>query len=63
MMLYHNIMNSDHKRVARKISAEQIKIKHKNIMILKVQHIRQEMGVKINNVESMSKSKWKKQVR
>ena len=23
MMLYHNIMNSDHKRVARKIIAEQ----------------------------------------
>ena len=25
MMLYHNIMNSEHKRVARKILAKQVK--------------------------------------
>ena len=30
MMLYHNIRNSDHKKVARKILAEVTKIKHKN---------------------------------
>ena len=29
-------------------------------MISKVQQIAQERGVKLNNVENMSKSKWKK---
>ena len=62
-MLYHNIMNSDHKSVSRKILAEQTKSNHKNTMISKVQQIAQEIGVKIKNVESMSKSKWKKQVK
>ena len=32
-------------------------------MISKAQQIEQEAGVKIKNVESMSKSKWKKQVK
>ena len=32
-------------------------------MISKVQQITQERGVKLNNVENMSKSKWKKQVK
>ena len=36
MMLYHNIINSDNKRVARKIIAEQAKSNHKNTMISKV---------------------------
>ena len=60
MMLYHNIMNSDHKRVARKILAEQTKSNHKNTMISKVKHIPQEIATKIKNVENMSKPKWKK---
>ena len=47
MMLYHNIMNSDHKRVARKILAEQAKSNHKNTMISKAQQIAQEIGQKI----------------
>ena len=63
MMLYHNIMNCDHKRVARKILAEQAKNNHKNTMISKVKQIAQEMGLKIKNVENMSKFKWKKQVK
>ena len=42
IMLYHN-MNSDHKRVARKILPEQEKSNHKNSMILKVQQIAQEI--------------------
>ena len=46
MMLYHNIMNSDHKRVARKILAEQAKSNHKNTMISKMQEIAQEIGLK-----------------
>ena len=46
MMLYHN-MNSDHKRVARKILAEQAKSKHKNTMISKVKQIAQAIGLKI----------------
>ena len=50
-------MNSDHKRVARKILAEQTKSNRKNTMITKVQQIAQEIGVKIKNVERMSKSK------
>ena len=33
IMLYHNIMNSDYKRVARKILAEQTKSDHRNTMI------------------------------
>ena len=33
MMLYYNIMNSDHKRVATKILAEQTKRNHKNTMM------------------------------
>ena len=57
IMLYHNIMNSDHKRLARKILAEQTKSNHKNTMISKVQQIAQEIEDKIKNVESMSKSK------
>ena len=32
-------------------------------MISKVQQIAQEIGVKLKNVENMSKSKWKKQVK
>ena len=63
MMLYHNIINSDHKRVARKIIAEQTKSNHKNTMISKAQQIAQEIGVKIKSVKSMSKSKWKKQMK
>ena len=63
MMFYHNIKNSDHKRVARKIIAEQAKSNHKNIMILKGKQIAQEIGLKIKNVGNMSKSKWKKQVK
>ena len=39
MMLYHNIMNSDHKRVSRKILAEKAKSNHKNTMISKVKQI------------------------
>ena len=30
-MLYHNIMNSDHKRVAKKILAEKTKSNHKTL--------------------------------
>ena len=56
-------MNSDHKRVARKILAEQTKSNRKNTMITKVQQIAQEIGVKIKNVESMSEYKRKKQVK
>ena len=63
MMLYHNIKNSDHKRVAGKILAEQEKSNHKNTMISKVQQIAQEIGMEIKNVENMNKSKWKKQVK
>ena len=63
MMLYHNIMNSDHKRTSRKILAEQTKSNHKNTMISKVQQIAPEIGVKLENVENISKSKWKKQVK
>ena len=62
-MLYHNIMNSDHKSVSRKILAEKTKSNQKNTMISKVQQIAQEIGVKIKYVEGMSKSKWKKQVK
>ena len=45
MMLYHNIMNSDHKRVAKKILAKLTKNNHKNTIISKVQQIAQEIGV------------------
>ena len=40
-------MNSDYKRVARKILAEQTKSDHKNTMIWKVQQIAQEIRLKI----------------
>ena len=63
MMLYHNTMNSDYKRVARKILAQQAKSDHKDITISKVQQIAQEIGLKIKNVENISKSKWKKQMK
>ena len=63
MMLYHNIMNSDHKRIARKILVEQTKSNNKNTMISKVQQIAQEIRVKLKNVDNMSKCKWKKQVK
>ena len=46
-MLYRNIMNSDRKRVARKLLAEQAKGKHKNTMISKVKQKAQEIGLKI----------------
>ena len=42
-MIYHNIMNSNHKRLAREILAEQAKSNHKNTMISKVQQIAQKM--------------------
>ena len=41
MMLYRDIMNRDHKRVARKILAEQAKSNHKNTVISKVKQIAQ----------------------
>ena len=56
-------MNSDYKRVARKILAEQTKSNRKNTKISKIQQIPQEIGVKTKIVESMSKSKLKKQVK
>ena len=46
IMLYHNIMNSCHKSVVRKILAEQAKSNHKNTMISKMQEIAQEIGLK-----------------
>ena len=46
MMLYHNIMNSDHKRVTKKILAKLTKNNHKNTIISKVQQIAQEIGVR-----------------
>ena len=55
MMLYHSIMNSDHRGVAKKILAEQVKSDHKNTIISRVQQIAQEMGLKIKYVEKMSK--------
>ena len=57
MMLYHNIKNGDHKRVAKNILAEQTKSNHKNTIVSKVQQIEQEIGMRIRNVESVSKSK------
>ena len=63
MMLYHNIMNSDQKRVARKILTEQAKSKHKNTMISKVKQIAQQIRLNVKNVENMSKSKWKNQLK
>ena len=57
MMLYHNIMNSEHKRIARKILVEQTKSNNKNTMISRVQQIAQEIGAKLKNVENMKKSK------
>ena len=62
MMLYHNIMNSDHKRVAREILVAQAKSNHKNTMTSKVQQIAQEIGLKIKNVENMSKSRKNRKV-
>ena len=62
MMLYHNIMNSGHKRITRKILAEETISNYKNTMISKVQQIAQGIGVKLKNVENISKSKCKKQV-
>ena len=56
-------MNSDNKRVARKIIAEQAKSNRKKTVISKVKQIAQEKGLKIKNVENMSQSKWKKQVK
>ena len=55
-------MNSDHKRIARNILVEQTKSNNKNTMISKVQQIAQEIGLKLKNVDNMSRSKWKKQV-
>ena len=54
-MLYHNIMNSDPKRIARKILAEQTKSNDKNTMISKVKQAAQEVGGKIKHVETMIK--------
>ena len=54
-MLYHNIMNSDHQRIARKILAEQTKSNDKNTMISKVKQTAQEVGGKIKHVETMIK--------
>ena len=39
-------MNSDHKRVAREMSAAQAKSNHKNTMTSKVQQIAKEIGLK-----------------
>ena len=57
MMLYHNIVNSDHATVARKILAEKTKSNQLSTMISKVQQRVQEIRVKMKNVESMNKSK------
>ena len=46
MMLYHNIVNSDYKRVARKLFAEQTKSIFNNTVISNVQQIAQVLGVK-----------------
>ena len=63
MMIYHNIMNSDHKRIARKILAEQTKNNRKSTIISKVRQIAQEIASKLKNMENISKSKWKKRVK
>ena len=63
MMLYDDIRNSDHKSVAKNILAEQTKHNHRNTMISKVEQMTQEIRIKIKNVESMSKSKWRKQAK
>ena len=44
-MIYHNIMNSDRKRVAINLLAEQAKSNHKNAMISKLKQIGEEIGL------------------
>ena len=59
MMLYHNIMNSEHKRVARKVLAEQAKSDHENTMISKVEQIAQEIGKRKNKAGNDKQEKSK----
>ena len=60
MILYHNITNSDHKSVARKILAEQTKRNQKNTTISKSTVVSIRNRSETKNMENMSKSKWKK---
>ena len=61
-MDFFNIMNSDYKRVAKKVLEEQSKSNRKTIMVSKAQQVAQEIEMKIENVESTSKYRWKEQV-
>ena len=57
-------MNSDRKRIARKILVEQTKSSNKNTLISKVQQIAQEIGAKLKNeqiqMEKAGKRKYRK---
>ena len=63
LMLYHNIMNSDEDRVARKIIIEQRKKEYKRTYYQKVKNAAKDINIDIDKVEQEKKSKWKKEVK
>ena len=65
LMLYHNVVNSDEGRVARKIIEEQEKNGHEKCWYGNVKEEGERIGIEVNKkkVEGMMKSKWKKEVK
>ena len=65
IMLYHNIINSDDRRVAKQIVKEQEKSGLRDCWFGNVQEEGEKIGIKIheNVVKGKLKSKWKKEVK
>ena len=65
LMVYHNMINSDEERVARRIVKEQEKSGHEECWFGNVKKEGAEIGIEVNEkaVLGKQKSKWKKQVK
>ena len=65
LMVYHNLMNSDDRRVARDVVIEQEKSGHKQCWFGNVEEDGNKIGIQVNEgaVVGKSKSEWKKEVK
>ena len=58
LMLFHNIMNSDEKRVAKKVVEEQMKMNRKTTWFSTIQHEIEKYNITLDPLVSL-KSVWK----
>ena len=65
LMLYHNLINSDDERIAKKVIQQQEKLKHDKCWFGNVKEEAEEIGIELKEekVKGVTKSSWKKEVK